>query len=444
LRIIAEAFPGVAYYHKEAGRPLAIIMSRVRSEEQMRKEKAFELEMMAASNMAPVDSRQCYLCRKIGHIARNCPNNHRPNGDGRYDSEEKTRSSWPAHPAAPPTGGQGVLKGNGHCPQKGPLGVTPAKCGQDSDMLKDLPVVTHSVSANTSSESKGPHYLSFWSNIPKDKVLIDSGATHAISPRRDMMFDFQPANITIQLASEGQSALASGTGGLFLELHSDKGTTSLKIPAPKVILSPLNRSTLLPTTLLQSLGINISFPANTNQCVLTSQDGTVLCVGYHRQGKLYEMPITLMAPSSSPKPEIHNVKISKADLQLAILHLRLGHLNARETKSLAKQGQAVKGIDQAKHGDHLFCVGCQLGKAEQLPFSQGPRDKVTHPGDRVHIDIWGPARVRGIKQERYMLELIDEATNHNMVYFMHSREGAYEKIKVYKTYMENQYGSRFI
>jgi hypothetical protein len=150
------------------------------------------------------------------------------------------------------------------------------------------------------------------------------------------------------------------------------------------------------------------------------------------------MPITLMSPPISA-----NAELNKADLELAILHLRLAHLNERDTRALAKLGQAVKGIDKAKDGDHLFCVGCQLGKTEHLPFSKGPREKVTQLGGRVHLDIWGPARVQGLLKERYMLALIDEASNSATVYFMHNREAAYEKIKGYKEYMEKQYGPRF-
>ena len=35
---------------------------------------------------------------------------------------------------------------------------------------------------------------------------------------------------------------------------------------------------------------------------------------------------------------------------------------------------------------------------------------MTKPGRRVHIDIWGPVKIGGLRGERYMLVFVDEAT----------------------------------
>ena len=332
--------------------------------------------------------------------------------------------------------------GDGLSSPWGPFGATPAECGHQADMFKAPLVVSHSINANVASELKGdaPEIISFWSTLPGDKVLIDSGASHVISPRRDKMFGYQPAQIKINLASHGHSSSASGTGGLLLALHGQYGITELEIPPPTVIHNASSHSTLVPTTLLQKLGIEVLFPADTNQCVLT-KNGRVLCIGYHREGKLYEMPITILQPPVT----VNNAeaKIGQADLDLAILHLRLAHLNEKETLVFAKTGKATQGIEKAKDADSFFCAGCQLGKASRLPFSSAPREKVTQLGGKVHIDIWGPARVAGLNGERYMMALIDEASNEAMVYFMRNREQSYRFIQAYKVFMEKQYGPRF-
>ena len=89
--------------------------------------------------------------------------------------------------------------------------------------------------------------------------------------------------------------------------------------------------------------------------------------------------------------------------------------------------------------ENLFCFGCKVGKAANLPYTSPPRQKVTKPGGRVHIDTWGPVRVAGLRGERFMLVIVDEATQFIEVELMRSKEEAEGKIKEYKVRMEKQY-----
>ena len=72
----------------------------------------------------------------------------------------------------------------------------------------------------------------------------------------------------------------------------------------------------------------------------------------------------------------------------------------------------LKDIKLADLDHNLFCTGCAVGKATNLPYNHPPREKVTELGGRVHMDIWGPSRVTGIGGERYMLSFIDEASSY--------------------------------
>ena len=70
--------------------------------------------------------------------------------------------------------------------------------------------------------------------------------------------------------------------------------------------------------------------------------------------------------------------------------------------SLVRSGK-LNDVDVVDLKQSLFCFGCKVGKATQLPYVSLPREKVTELGGHVHLDIWGPARVSGLRGEKYML-----------------------------------------
>ena len=55
------------------------------------------------------------------------------------------------------------------------------------------------------------------------------------------------------------------------------------------------------------------------------------------------------------------------------------------------------------------------------------------------MDIWGPVRVAGLRGEKYMLVMVDEATQYIEICLMKSKAEAGGLIREYKTRMEKQY-----
>ena len=129
---------------------------------------------------------------------------------------------------------------------------------------------------------------------------------------------------------------------------------------------------------------------------------------------------------------------SNAAVHYGLAHLRLVHVNKRDLKSIVQQGR-MKDINIADLKHDLFCTGCAVGKATNLPYIHPPRQKVTELGGRVHMDIWGPSRVTGIGGERYMLSCIDEASSNVDISLLKTKDQAVFEIMAYKIRMEKQY-----
>ena len=268
------------------------------------------------------------------------------------------------------------------------------------------------------------------------RILIDSGATHCITPFGYALVDFKPQRIMLTLAAKGRHSVADGMGTLTVKFHSEGFESDWTLP--NVIHDSEARSTLLATGVLQKIGIGVSFPPKTNLCILSDTTGRELCRGSKVSGGLYEMPISIIYPDL---PE-YSAKVLSAevasDMHHALAHLRLGHVNEHDLATLVKSGK-LRDINLGDLKQSLFCFGCKVGKATQLPYKSPPREKVTKPGGRVHIDIWGPARVSGLRGERYMLFLVDEATQFLKIYLMRSKDDAQVRIREYKAEMEKQH-----
>jgi hypothetical protein len=56
----------------------------------------------------------------------------------------------------------------------------------------------------------------------------------------------------------------------------------------------------------------------------------------------------------------------------------------------------------------------------------------------VHIDLCGPSRTIRIQGKHYFMLIIDDYTRMTWVYFLKEKSEAFEQLKLFKTYVENE------
>ncbi|CAI7912244.1 unnamed protein product [Closterium sp. NIES-53] len=65
------------------------------------------------------------------------------------------------------------------------------------------------------------------------------------------------------------------------------------------------------------------------------------------------------------------------------------------------------------------CLSCVEGRQRAAPHSSFP--PTTAPLQTLHMDVWGPARVRGQDQERYFLLVVDDYTRYTTIFPLRSK-----------------------
>ncbi|CAI7870072.1 unnamed protein product [Closterium sp. NIES-53] len=99
-------------------------------------------------------------------------------------------------------------------------------------------------------------------------------------------------------------------------------------------------------------------------------------------------------------------------------HHRLGHPSLPRLRGMASR-TLVSGLPRClpplPPGPGPICVPCVEGRQRAAPHSSSfPPTKA--PLHTLHMDVWGPARVRGQGQERYFLLVVDDYSYYTSVF----------------------------
>ncbi|CAI7753286.1 unnamed protein product [Closterium sp. NIES-53] len=105
-------------------------------------------------------------------------------------------------------------------------------------------------------------------------------------------------------------------------------------------------------------------------------------------------------------------------------HHRLGHPSLPRLRGMASRA-LVSGLPRSlpplPPGPAPTCVPCVEGRQRAAPHSSSfpPTDA---PLQTLHMDVWGPARVRGQGHERYFLLVIDDYSRYTTVFPLRSKD----------------------
>ncbi|CAI5985566.1 unnamed protein product [Closterium sp. NIES-64] len=256
-------------------------------------------------------------------------------------------------------------------------------------------------------------------------------------------------------------SLADPSGGPVLSHFS----TVLPCPAaPSGTLSglylPSFSTNLVSGADLQDTGVHQFTPASQRVTHCTdARTGRHLATFTRRPGSsLYTLttaspPVTasgqVFAAASRSGPESAPCSCRLLSHETLLWHHRLGHLSLPRLRGMASR-VLVSGLPQSlpplPPGPGPSCVPCVEGRLRAAPHSsQFPLTEA--PLQTLHLDVWGPARVRGQGHERYFLLVVDDYSRYTSVFPLRSKgdvtEVLIDWIRAARLQLRRSFGSDF-
>ncbi|CAI5970265.1 unnamed protein product [Closterium sp. NIES-64] len=131
----------------------------------------------------------------------------------------------------------------------------------------------------------------------------------------------------------------------------------------------------------------------------------------------------VFAAASRSGPESAPCSCRRLSHETLLWHHRLGHPSLLRLRGMASR-LLVSGFPRSlpplPQGPGPACVPCVEGRQRAAPHSsQFPPTEA--PLQTLHMDVWGPARVRGQGQERYFLLAVDDYSRYTTVFPLRSK-----------------------
>ncbi|CAI7737323.1 unnamed protein product, partial [Closterium sp. NIES-54] len=158
----------------------------------------------------------------------------------------------------------------------------------------------------------------------------------------------------------------------------------------------------------------------------------------------------VLAAASGSGPESAPCSCRLLSHQNLLWHHRLGHPSLPRLRGMASR-VLVSGLPRSLPplplGPALTCVPCVEGRQRAAPHSsEFPPTEA--PLQTLHMDVWGPARVRGQGHERYFLLVVDDYSRYTTVFPLRGKgevtEVLIDWIRAARLRLRESFGSDFL
>lgn len=121
-------------------------------------------------------------------------------------------------------------------------------------------------------------------------------------------------------------------------------------------------------------------------------------------------------------------------------HFRYGHLNFHSLKLLTSK-ELVYGLSKVQEQKDI-CEGCAKRKHAREKFSKGNAWRAHYPLQLVHSDICGLMQTKSLGKSSYFITFIDDYSRKCWVYFLKTKDKAFDTFKRFKALVENERGCK--
>ena len=116
----------------------------------------------------------------------------------------------------------------------------------------------------------------------------------------------------------------------------------------------------------------------------------------------------------------------------SLWHFRLGHLSNNRLLYLHSQFPFIT----VNHKD--VCDVCSYARQRKLSYTIS-NNRVAHPYDLIHFDIWGPLAVQSLHGHSYFLTVVDDCSRFTWITLMKAKSEARQHVKIFVSLIENQH-----
>lgn len=336
---------------------------------------------------------QCYKCEQKGHFAKGCNNT----------PCEKYKE---------------YCKKNYTCNKCHKKGHFAKECPMNDNQKSNCNHKSTKAMICTSLTARNMKYISAKSNS-KDLWYQDCGATQHMSCNKEWLKNYKPLE-SPELVLIGNSTFIKGYGVGEFEFWAWNDEAWSKRILKKVLYTPEIPFNLFSVT--SALDNGYVQKADTQFSYFIEESSKEIGAIGKRDGNLFRMMF---------KHEM----FEKCNLSISIKqwHEKLAHQNIRYVRDVLKKND-IKYIDD---WDNYVCPGCVYGKQHRMSHPRNlevAKEKL----DLIHVDIC-EMNLRSLGGAKYFLLLKDDYSHFRTVYFLKTKDEAYECLNVFTKLVENQF-----
>nr|AAP53706.1 retrotransposon protein, putative, unclassified [Oryza sativa Japonica Group] len=120
--------------------------------------------------------------------------------------------------------------------------------------------------------------------------------------------------------------------------------------------------------------------------------------------------------------------VAKFDKDVMFWHRRLGHVGFDHLTRLSGL-DLVRGLSKLKKDLDLICTPCRHAKMVSTSHAPIVSVMTDAPGQLLHMDTVGPARVQSVGGKWYVLVIVDDFSRYSWVFFMTTKDEAFQHFR---------------
>src|SRR6267142_514168 len=247
--------------------------------------------------------------------------------------------------------------------------------------------------------------------------MLDSGATHHITPHQSDFSNYTPAKGTVRLGDKSAQGQI-GVGSVIIK--SPQGIT---ITLSNVLHVPGVQTRFISIGVLTGKGAEVNFLKDGFEIVLNKK---AIAIGY-LEGRLYWLNTSCVSLNTHTKsaPSLHT------------WHQRMGHMSHSALKTHSPKAVTGLDLDASTMAIPTMCHGCKTGKSTHKPFP-GSAKTTSRILEVIHSDLAGPMQVKSIQGSLYTATFVDDYSCHVVVYCLRSKDQFVAALQKFLSWAETQ------